>query len=260
MARKITSGGRFAMVPEWLLDSDASALAIRLFSVLAAKHADRETNTCYPSRRLLAVELRLSKKNTQSVDKAIAELVEVGAITKTTRFDAAGDQASNLYQLHYEEGVGAKSHPPHHETSPRVAGDPALPVGAKSHHKRNQNQLNQNHGTRMPAAADRPRRRSPAQKADELRFERRARRNRQRAEREATEKLDTMSGKALAALEDTVADDLKLSHHDTILSDSEYRDALIKGMVNHIVERAKGRTVDHVIDEIERSEGGNDLW
>ena len=61
-------------------------------------------------------------------------------------------------------------------------------------------------------------------------------------------------------MEDVVADDLKRSHPDTVFSDAEYQDALIKGMVDHIVDLAKWRTVDHVIEEIEQSKGGNDHW
>ena len=90
--------GRFAIVPEWLLDTEVSPRAIRLFAVLAAKYADRETATGFPRRRVLAGAVGLSM---YTLDKCIAELIDIGALSKEARHSPDGDQISNLYHLRY---------------------------------------------------------------------------------------------------------------------------------------------------------------
>lgn len=87
---------RFAMVPEWILDAEVSDRAIRLYAVLA-RFADG-SGRAWPGRALLAKRVRCSK---DSIDRAMAELVAVGAITKRGRVDAAGDQTSNLYVVRH---------------------------------------------------------------------------------------------------------------------------------------------------------------
>lgn len=85
----------FARVPEWLLEADAvSHGAVRLYAIL-----DRgcgKDHTTFPSRTRLAAKMRC---NRTTVDRFIAELVEVGAITVRKRWDDAGDPATNLYYL-----------------------------------------------------------------------------------------------------------------------------------------------------------------
>ena len=87
---------RFAMVPEWVLDAEVSDRAVRLYAVLA-RFADG-AGRAWPGRALLAKRMRCSK---DSIDRAMAELVTVGAITKRGRVDAAGDQTSNLYVVRH---------------------------------------------------------------------------------------------------------------------------------------------------------------
>ena len=90
--------GRFAIVPEWLLDTEVSAGAIRLFAVLAAKYADRVTNTGFPRRKVLADSVGVS---VETLDKCMAQLIDVGAVRKEQRHSPDGDQISNLYHLRY---------------------------------------------------------------------------------------------------------------------------------------------------------------
>ena len=91
----LTTDVTFALVPEWLLYSDVSAQAIRLYAVLS-RYAD-QTGHAYPSRKTLATGLNVRSKDT--VDRALKELVDLGAVTVTTRYDQAGDQTSNAYTI-----------------------------------------------------------------------------------------------------------------------------------------------------------------
>ena len=67
---------RFAIVPEWLLDADVSDTAIRLYAVLL--RYGQTSGARMPGRATLA--RRLHKKSTDSVDRAMRELVEIGAV------------------------------------------------------------------------------------------------------------------------------------------------------------------------------------
>lgn len=88
---------RFALIPEWVLFHDElSPQAVRLYCVLD-RHADRDTRDCIPSRARLAGLLGVSVK---TVDRALAELVAVRAVTVEHRVDAAGDATSNRYLVH----------------------------------------------------------------------------------------------------------------------------------------------------------------
>lgn len=91
----------FAIVPEWILDADISANAVRLYAVLR-RYADQD-GACYPSRATLAGRLRVSR---DTVDRAARELVDVGALEVEGRRTASGDRDSNLYRLHTLPGGG----------------------------------------------------------------------------------------------------------------------------------------------------------
>jgi hypothetical protein len=88
-----TDIGRYAIVPEWLLDSGVSSNAIRLFACLASKYADRD-GQCYPGRKRLAEDLKVT--STDTVDRAAKELVAVGAIAITHRPDD-----TNVWELRF---------------------------------------------------------------------------------------------------------------------------------------------------------------
>ena len=85
---------RFSIVPQWLLEADISDRAIRIYGLIAS-YADNETHTAFPSRDTLA---RRARCHVKTVDRAIVELVEAGAIEKQNRKN--GDAyTSNLYTV-----------------------------------------------------------------------------------------------------------------------------------------------------------------
>lgn len=85
---------KFSIIPEWLLDSEVSHKAIRIYAIIA-RYADNTTLSAWPARGTLAARAKCTVK---SVDRAIAELVEAGAISKELRKDETG-QRSSVYTL-----------------------------------------------------------------------------------------------------------------------------------------------------------------
>lgn len=83
---------KFAVVPEWVLYADISAQALRIYGVMA-RYADKGTGKAFPSHRAIAERGRCSIR---TVQRALTELIELGAIEATERRDAAG-QHSNEY-------------------------------------------------------------------------------------------------------------------------------------------------------------------
>ncbi len=81
MKETIDTDIRFSIVPEWVLYSDISDKALRLYAILA-RYADNDTLQAFPSRALLAERANCSSK---SVDRAVEELVGIGAIKKQQR-------------------------------------------------------------------------------------------------------------------------------------------------------------------------------
>ena len=65
----LPDGGRWGAVPLWLLDSDVSPQAIRLFALIAAKHVDQEHASAFPSRRRLASDPRVASIRTVNGDQ-----------------------------------------------------------------------------------------------------------------------------------------------------------------------------------------------
>ena len=107
-----TDIGPFSIVPEWVLDSEISHGAVRLYALLA-----RYTNSdhaAWPSRATLATRLRTSK---DSVDRWIKELGCVQALHVEHRREVTKEgnliNRSNLYTLAVvPPGVGAPVRPP----------------------------------------------------------------------------------------------------------------------------------------------------
>lgn len=87
------------MVPEWILDSSISDRAVRLFATLAAKYVDRETGHAFPSRRTLAANVRVALAKT--IDPALRELEDIGALITRRRRDSKGGPTSSEYTLRY---------------------------------------------------------------------------------------------------------------------------------------------------------------
>lgn len=105
----VTSDFYFAIIPEWVLALTVSSHAIRVYCCLR-RYADNTTGECYPSRRLLAMRSHVS---VSTLDRALKELGDAGAITIEHRKTDAGDYTSNLYTvLSFPKGVVSKSVPP----------------------------------------------------------------------------------------------------------------------------------------------------
>lgn len=84
----------FAMLPEWILDSDVSAQSIRLYALLN-RYANAQ-GTCFPTQDTLAKRMRVSP---DTVLRATKELMAIGALTVTYRRKENGEPTSNLYTL-----------------------------------------------------------------------------------------------------------------------------------------------------------------
>jgi hypothetical protein len=85
---------RFSIVPEWVLDGPISDRAVRVYALLA-RYADSETLQAFPSRETLA---KRANCHWRSIDRAIDELVVLGAVKKTHRKNGEAYQ-SNVYTL-----------------------------------------------------------------------------------------------------------------------------------------------------------------
>ena len=85
---------RFAIVPEWLLDADIGDAAVRLYAVLL--RYGNSSGARMPSRSTLARRLR--KRSTDSVDRAMKELVGIGAVRIEHRYDGA-QRLTNAYHV-----------------------------------------------------------------------------------------------------------------------------------------------------------------
>jgi hypothetical protein len=95
MMNKITADNYFSITPEWVLYADITSNAVRLYGVLQ-RYADKDSGECHPSRKTLADKCRLSLS---SLDRALIELVDIGAVTKQQRLSPNGDWTSNTYTV-----------------------------------------------------------------------------------------------------------------------------------------------------------------
>ena len=128
--------GRWAMVPEWLLAADVSHGAIRLFAVLAAKYADRDTHEAHPSRKRLAADLRCSA---HMITEYAQELEKAGALAVTHQARADGWKP-NIYVLRFAKPQGLVDTPsPQADYPSPLVGIPS-PQG--SHNPESVNQIN----------------------------------------------------------------------------------------------------------------------
>lgn len=85
---------RFAVVPEWLLDAEISDCSVRLYAVLL--RYGQSSGARMPSRATLA--RRLKKKSTDTVDRALRELEELGAVSVEPRYSGR-ERLTNLYRV-----------------------------------------------------------------------------------------------------------------------------------------------------------------
>lgn len=96
---------RHGRVPEWLLDSDASDRAVRLYALLAT-YADRDGRS-FPGRKKIMDRLgcRLT-----AYKAAVADLVRVGALNVSERRRDDGSRTTNGWTLHWDApGLAAAS-------------------------------------------------------------------------------------------------------------------------------------------------------
>lgn len=93
----VSADVRWGAVPLWLLESDVSSHAIRIFALLHGRWADKE-NQAWPSRKTIADLIHAS---VDTVDRAIEQLVDAGAVTVEHRDDDQGDPTSNRYTLRF---------------------------------------------------------------------------------------------------------------------------------------------------------------
>jgi hypothetical protein len=115
---------RFAIVPEWLLDADVNDAAVRLYAVLL--RFGQSSGARMPARSTLAARMR--KKSTDTIDRALRELVQLGAVVVQHRFDG-GQRLTNRYVVRTtrpgrdgESGGGrTDAATPTHAATPMVA-------------------------------------------------------------------------------------------------------------------------------------------
>jgi hypothetical protein len=87
-------GQRFAIVPEWVIDADVGDCAFRLYAVLL--RYGQSSGARMPSRATLARRLR--KRSVDTVDRAMKELVALGAVVVERRHDGK-QNLTNLYHV-----------------------------------------------------------------------------------------------------------------------------------------------------------------
>ncbi len=106
MSGELYAEGYFVIIPEWVLDADISDKAVRLYGVLRS-YADHRTGVAFPSRRTLAGRLRIA--DVKGVDRALAELEDIGAVEVQRATNAPGQtRTSNRYCLrHTNSGISA---------------------------------------------------------------------------------------------------------------------------------------------------------
>ena len=92
---QIVSEFYFSIVPEWLIESNVSDNALRVYSALY-RFADKDDGTCWPSIATIGAKCN---KSSSSVKRAIKELKELGAIEVKERYLEDQGQTSNLYIL-----------------------------------------------------------------------------------------------------------------------------------------------------------------
>ena len=86
----------FQQIPNWLLDENISAQAIRLYAILR-RQGDNKRRTSFYSRKKIADQMKCSPA---TMDRAKQELLNCGAICQINRKDKNGDWTSNMYHVH----------------------------------------------------------------------------------------------------------------------------------------------------------------
>lgn len=108
MNHNISADNYFCIIPEWVLYANISSNAVRLYGTLQ-RYADKDSGQCHPSRKTLADRCGLSLS---SLDRALIELVELGAVRKQQRLSSKGDWTSNIYTVITNAGVSSPVNTP----------------------------------------------------------------------------------------------------------------------------------------------------
>ena len=133
----------FAIIPEWVL-VDASDRAIHLYARLN-RYANKG-GECWPSRSTLAEHLGCS---VESIDRAVKELVKIGALEVTNRNDPDNPKRklTSIYRLRMDQGgtrVGAGTPTRVGAGTPTRVGDERVPAPVtKEPESLNESQENQ---------------------------------------------------------------------------------------------------------------------
>ncbi|RBO87562.1 helix-turn-helix domain-containing protein [Nocardia puris] len=124
----VSTDGYFAILPEWLLYADVSDRAVRLYAILR-RYAEGASER--PSRATIAARMRTSVK---SVDRALRELEELGAVTIRHRWaDTKGTEF--VWERDAEHPVKAPSCYVLHNSparNPEGGRDTGVPTGTDS--------------------------------------------------------------------------------------------------------------------------------
>jgi hypothetical protein len=91
-----TTDQYFVIVPLWVLEA-VSGEAVKLYGVLAS-YLNSNSRIVWPSRQTLAG--RLGKSRPESIDRYLAELSRIGAVTVVKRYRPDGGQTSSAYRIH----------------------------------------------------------------------------------------------------------------------------------------------------------------
>lgn len=99
--KHMASPGTFVVVPLWLIDLDVSGAALKIYCALAAfgTYDGDRYHGCRPSVATLAARIKMSPR---TVQRALAELVSVGAVEREKRVTATGGTAPSVYLLAVE--------------------------------------------------------------------------------------------------------------------------------------------------------------
>jgi len=114
---RITSDEFFAIIPESILYSDISDKALRLYCVLR-RYADKGSGESHPSRRTLAEKTKCS---VDTVDRAIRELQDIGALVVEHRF------------IDSEDGLKKENTSNNYIVKSSIAVAATVPIGGRTH-------------------------------------------------------------------------------------------------------------------------------
>jgi hypothetical protein len=111
-------GYRYAVIPEWILDGEINDRAVRLFCILSRYVGANDS--AWPSRTTMAKRLNCS---VDSLDRALKDLIDIGAVKVERRHREDGSYSSSRYYLwpHLGPQVAAPVPPGSRTRAARVA-------------------------------------------------------------------------------------------------------------------------------------------